>query len=120
MKLLQRLGYYLGGFSVGLIFLAFILNGKKTSCNYSPSARVKSNLSLKEVVIPKEIQNQYPQLTESLIQDYIKKGSINFSKSDTQKDSCRLYHIEIESVKEAFLEISNCKKTAILLRIETP
>ena len=30
MSFLKRLGYYLGGFSAGLIFLAFILNGKKS------------------------------------------------------------------------------------------
>ena len=50
MKVLYRLGYYLGGFSVGLILLAFILNGKKTSCNYTPNARVIDNLLQKKIV----------------------------------------------------------------------
>ena len=35
------------GFSVGLIFLAVIFKGKKTSCNYGPNDRVISNLSKK-------------------------------------------------------------------------
>ncbi len=39
MKLIQRIGYYLGGFSIGLVILAFFLNGKKTSCSYGPDAR---------------------------------------------------------------------------------
>ena len=58
MKILYRFGYYLGGFSVGLIFLAFIFNGKKTSCNYSPSARVKDNILQKEIKIPLELQKK--------------------------------------------------------------
>ena len=47
MGFLHRLGYYLGGFSAGLVFLFFILNGKRTQCHYGPQARVIDNLSKK-------------------------------------------------------------------------
>ena len=47
MNLLYRLGFYLVGFSIGLVFLTVILKGKKTSCNYGPNDRVISNLSKK-------------------------------------------------------------------------
>ena len=50
MRMIDRFGYYLGGFSVGLIFLGFVFSAKKTSCNYSPSARVKNNLLQKKIV----------------------------------------------------------------------
>ena len=90
MKLLYRLGYYLGGFSVGLIFLAFILNGKKTSCNYTPNARVIDNLLQKEIVIPDAILNSNPQLNTDQIKEIIKRGNVNFSKSDTKRDSCKV------------------------------
>ena len=76
MKLLYRLGYYLGGFSVGLIFLAFILNGKKTSCNYTPNARVIDNLLQKEIVIPDAILNSNPQLNTDEIKGIIKRGNV--------------------------------------------
>jgi len=115
MKILYRFGYYLGGFSVGLIFLAFIFNGKKTSCNYTPSARVKDNLLQKEIEIPSDLQKQLPQLTDSLVRQYITQGNINFSKSDTKRDSCRLYYIEIESQPINAIEVSNCKKTLYLI-----
>ena len=49
MRVIDRFGYYLGGFSVGLIFLGFVFSGKKTSCNYGPSARV-NNLLQKKIV----------------------------------------------------------------------
>ena len=29
MKFIHRLGFYLGGFSIGLVFLMFFLSGKK-------------------------------------------------------------------------------------------
>ena len=90
MKVLYRLGFYLGGFSVGLVLLTFIFNGKKTSCNYTPNARVIDNLLQKEVFIPENIKMDYPELTDSLLQTYIRKGTIDFSKSDTKRDSCRL------------------------------
>ena len=47
MSFLYRLGYYLGGFSAGLVILFFLFNGKRTQCNYGPEARVLNNLSEK-------------------------------------------------------------------------
>ena len=120
MKILYRLGYYLGGFSVGLILLAFIFSGKKTSCNYSPSARVKDNLLQKEIRIPSDLQNQFPQLSDSIIRNLIDQGEINFSKSDTKRDSCRLYFIEIESKILETFEVTNCAKTITLISFKKP
>ena len=120
MKILYRFGYYLGGFSVGLIFLAFIFNGKKTSCNYSPSARVKDNILQKEIKIPLELQKKFPQLTDSLVRLYIDRGDINFSKSDTKRDSCRLYYIHLGSIEKAYMEVTNCAKIISLVTFVQP
>ena len=56
MNLKQRLGYYLGGFSIGLIFLAFFFSGKRTSCAYGPEARVLKNINTKPLVYSEEIE----------------------------------------------------------------
>ena len=48
MKLIHRFGYYLGGFAMGLVILAFFLSGKKSSCNYFPDARVMQDIRIKE------------------------------------------------------------------------
>ena len=95
MNLLYRLGYYFAGFSVGLIFLTFIFSGKKTSCNYSPSDRVKGNLENKEISISQELQNKYPFLDENLIKNYIKNGKIDFAKSNVKLDSCKTYFFNL-------------------------
>lgn len=111
---LKRLGYYLGGFSAGLIILSFILSGKKTSCNYGPNARVINDLIQKEIYIDLSIQKQYPSLNDSLVRQQLSKASVNFSKSDTQRDSCRLYHIENRS-KEVYWVVENCKRIVRLV-----
>ena len=120
MKFLYRLAFYLGGFSVGLIFLAFILNGKKTSCNYTPNARVIDNLLQKEILIPAEIISSRPKLTSHKIKKMIRRGKVNFSKSNTKKDSCNLYYIDLEGSVTSFLEVTNCKKALILISFNVP
>ena len=47
MKFYQRLAYYLVGFVIGLFFVALVLSGKDTRCNYFPNARVLNNLRTK-------------------------------------------------------------------------
>ena len=69
MKLIHRIGYYLGGFSIGLIFLAFILSGKKASCSYGLDARVLKNISTKQLV--------YSQNVLELLKNYYYPLKIN-------------------------------------------
>jgi len=120
MKILYRLGYYLAGFSVGLIFLAFILNGKKTSCNYGPSARVKDNILQKQLQLSPSLVALHPMLADSLLRLYINSGTVDFSKSNTKLDSCRSYFIKLKDEKEAFIEIENCEKRATVVKLQLP
>lgn len=117
MKLLYRLGYYFVGFSVGLIFLTFIFSGKKTSCNYSPSARVKGNLEKKEIFISQELRNKYPFLDESLIKNYIRNGKIDFSRSNVKLDSCKTYFFNLSKKNILNFEVINCSKIIELKNI---
>tara|TARA_B100001057_G_scaffold259785_1_gene259978 strand:+ start:143 stop:505 length:363 start_codon:yes stop_codon:yes gene_type:complete len=120
MKVLYRLGFYLGGFSFGLIFLAFFLNGKKISCNYTPNARVIDNLLQKKIIFANKIKEKQPNLTKEKIKEYIKIGTVNFSKSDVKKDSCKKYFIEIKSSDSGFFEVINCAKTLNIISFSKP
>ena len=51
MSFLKRLYYFSTGLIIGTVFLFFILNGKRTSCNYGPSARVIDNIISKELIL---------------------------------------------------------------------
>ncbi|MDO5980505.1 hypothetical protein [Flavivirga spongiicola] len=123
MKLIQRVGYYLGGFSIGLIILAFFLNGKKTSCSYGPDARVLKNIRLKKIVYSNHIQSHLEDYNlDSVAINYIlKKGSIDFSKSNARQKPCGMYNIEGEfEKKDIILTVENCDSIATIttLKIE--
>ncbi|MEW7291928.1 hypothetical protein [Aquimarina sp. 2304DJ70-9] len=117
MKLAQRLFYYLGGFAIGLILLFFFLGGKKTSCDYSPSARVLKNIRIKERVFSKQAQanmNTY-QIDTADVSSILIKGDVDFSKSNTKLDSCKTYFIE-GSINEKAISmfIENCDSIATI------
>jgi hypothetical protein len=120
MKLLHRIGYYLGGFSKGLILLAFFLGGKKTSCAYGPNARTIKNISIKERFYSEETKQamQNYSLDTLAVSRLIKTGSVNFSESDTKADSCKTYLLESElNDKDVELWIKNCDSSATIQSI---
>ncbi len=121
MRLAQRLFYYLGGFAIGLILLFFFLGGKKTSCNYSPSARVLKNIRIKERVFSKQVvldMNTY-RIDTADVSYILTKGSVDFSKSNTKLDSCKTYIIEGE-IEEKIISmfIENCDSIAKINTLE--
>jgi hypothetical protein len=118
MKFIHRLGFYLGGFSIGLIFLMFFLSGKKTSCAYGPNSRVLKNISTKSLSIQPEIQNKLMALNiDSLrLSELLSKGNVDFNKSKTDLDSCKRYVINHKTNQ---ILVENCKTTAIILDVKT-
>lgn len=111
MKLIQRIGYYLGGFSIGLVILAFFLNGKKVSCDYGPEARVLKSINSKPIfynINTLSILNE-KAIDKEEINLILKKGNVNFSKSEPRKKPCGMYNIEgILNEKNILLVIENC------------
>ena len=121
MKLIQRIGYYLGGFSLGLIILAFFFNEKKTSCSYSPKARVLKNINLKKIAYSHQVQSniQNNRINTIDINSVLKKGNINFSKSNTRQKPCPLYIIEGNSgSKGIILTVQNCDSIATITNLK--
>ncbi|MEO8933906.1 MAG: hypothetical protein ABI295_06320 [Xanthomarina sp.] len=123
MKLLHRIGYYLGGLSIGLVILAFFLNGKKTSCDYGPEARVLKNINLKEIKFSEKIDNAI--LTKKIdsleLKNILQRGNINFSNSETRKEPCGIYSIEGKVNKtKVVLTVQNCDSIATLQDIKWP
>ena len=117
MKLIHRLGFYLGGFAIGLIFLAFFLSGKNVSCDYSPQARVKKNINSKKLSFANELQNTIIDTSE--ITSILRDGKILFSKSDTRKEPCGIYVIEKEMSdnKKTIVTLENCDQTVTVRKI---
>ncbi len=111
MKFIHRVGYYLGGFSIGLILLAFFLQGKKTSCDYSPNSRTTKNIANKLKIYSEEsqsIMSKY-KMDTTTVSNLIRYGNVDFSKSDTKSEGCKTYYID-NSFKDIDFElkIENC------------
>ena len=50
-------------------------------------------------------------VNDSIVRSLINAGEINFSKSNTKKDSCRVYFIDLDLKNNFYLEIANCSET---------
>jgi len=121
MTLIQRIGYYLGGFSIGLVILAFFLSGKKTSCSYGPDSRVLKNINSKQLIYSPDISTFLDNKTiDSAGIDYIlKKGDINFSNSQPRQEPCSVYAVEgIHNNNEVILTVENCDSIATILNLK--
>ena len=105
MSFLKRLYYYSTGFIIGIVFLFFIFNGKRTSCNYGPSARVLDNIVSKELVV----KSNFDSINTDDLIDIISKGKVIFNKSEPNQEPCSVYFIESNS--KSFV-ITNCKEIA--------
>ena len=120
MKFIHRLGYYLGGFAIGLIILAFFLSGKKTSCAYGMDSRVLKNIRIKERVISEAAMDQMRQLQidTTTISTLLTKGDVDFSRSNTNADTCKTYIIT-GSTTSGDLEMlfENCDSIATLQKV---
>lgn len=120
MKLIQRVGYYLGGFSIGLIILAFFLQGKKASCDYGPNARTTKNIANKHKeysIEAKRTMAQYQMDTLDL-SNMIRYGDVDFSKSNTAPEDCKSYSIHNTFKDDAFeITVQNCDSIAKIVSV---
>ena len=121
MSLLKRFGYYFGGFAIGLVILAFFLNGKKASCDYGPDARTLKNIRSKTLVYSTEATAYMTSknIDTTNINFILFKGDINFSKSNSRKKPCGLYFIEANVNGNATgILVENCETTATINSVE--
>lgn len=115
MKIVHRFGFYMGGFSIGLVFLLFFLSGKKTACAYGPDARVLKNIQTKKPQYSASVQAQLNsnKIDPLTLHSIFKNADVNFGKSDTKSLPCRTYYIEHDKYE---LVVENCERIA---RIKT-
>ena len=107
MSFLKRLYYFLTGLIIGIVFLFFILNGKRTSCNYGPSARVIDNIISKKLVQ----KNKSDSISDDKLYNLISKGRVRFNKSEIRNKPCAIYYVESDDL--SFL-IENCEDQALV------
>ncbi|PPK95632.1 MULTISPECIES: hypothetical protein [Nonlabens] len=114
MKFIQRLGFYGGGFAIGIVFLLFFLTGKRTQCTWLPEDRVINDIRKKNAIrFSPEIRTMLTdrKLDTLTIQLILKYGKVDFSKSNTDTIPCNFYHISgREELANTSLWVRNCER----------
>ena len=113
MKFGQRLGYYMGGFAIGMVFLAFFLTGKRAQCTWLPEDRVLADFARKSVRLSPEVREllKNKELDTLIIQMILRYGDVDFSKSNTDTTPCSIYHVSgRKELKNTALLVQNCDR----------
>lgn len=118
MKLLHRVGYYLLGLSIGIVFVAFFFSGKKTSCNYGPQARALADFSKKTLVEDSTKRILGKPIDSSVFEEILNQAHIDFGRSETQLDSCKRYLVRsLYKEKSYELKVENCAQKIRVLSV---
>lgn len=108
------------GLSIGLIFLVFFLKKKSGEegldfC-YFPNCRVLKDMRSKTLTFSKSLPEQYRDTL--MIQSFLEDGDVDFGKSDTKSEPCKMYFISHEyNGKELEMEAKNCEKEIMVENI---
>ena len=105
------------GFAIGIVLVFFFLGGKKASCNWLPNDRILNIISQKKITLSEDVHNELTSTeTDSLdIMQILKRGEIDFSKSQVKNDPCRNYWIEgAVDQKDLVITVEVCDSTAVV------
>ncbi len=125
MPFIKRLGFFLVGLSIGLVFLAFFLKrkaeGTGTEFCYFPNCRVLKELRSKPQGFSDDIRQLMAagELDSLAIAVFLNEGDVDFGRSTTDAKPCPVYFIEGDlKGKGAVLEIQNCRDSVIILGLQ--
>jgi len=108
MNFFKRLMFYLFGFLLGMIFLFYFMGKKEATFNYSPNKRVLADIQKKDWLFDSNIDT-----SEISRISFTDKFKVDFSKSNVELDSCKIYVLVNKTEKkEFFYKIENCSKKA--------
>ena len=121
MKFIKRLGFYGGGFAIGMVFLIFFLTGKRTQCTWLPEDRVLNDIRRKNFVrFSPEMRTMLEErkIDTLDIQLILKYGIVDFSKSNTDTIPCNFYHISgKKELKNTSLWVQNCERYVKVVKV---
>ena len=119
MALLKRLGFYLVGLSIGIVFLTLFLKKKSEETGaefcYFPNCRTLKDIRSKSLSYSESINSmlEEKQLDSLDIVGFLNDGNVDFGRSDTESEPCKTYFIEgYVQQKAAVLRVRNCRDKA--------
>lgn len=105
------------GFAIGIVLVFFFLGGKKASCSWLPNDRILNIISQKKISIDDAVKKKYAstEVDSIKIMNILKKGDIDFSKSQVKNEPCRNYWIEgTDNEKNLIITVELCDSTALV------
>ena len=124
MAFLKRLGFYLFGLAIGLVFLAIFFKKKTEDTGvyfcYFPNCRTLKDIRSKPLSYSDDVKELMDgnQLDSVKIAYFLKEGKVDFNKSDTKSIPCKTYIIEVEfDEKPAIMTVQNCFDTALIEKV---
>lgn len=122
---IKRLGYFMVGLSIGIVFLTFFLKKKAdetgvTFC-YLPNCRVLKDMRSKPIEYSDRISEMLlnKELDSLVITHFFTEGDIDFSSSDTKSKPCKTYLIKGEiDLEEVSMEVKNCPNKVSVISLK--
>ncbi|MCG3167068.1 MAG: hypothetical protein POELPBGB_02851 [Bacteroidia bacterium] len=111
----KRLFYYITGFTIGAIFIYFLLMRGRSFNFWMPGERVKTEIIERKPVIADKALCQLAclNLNKDSIVSVIKKAEVNFDKSRVREKPCKYYLLEIAE-ENIQMEFSLCDTVVML------
>tara|TARA_R110002167_G_scaffold54785_24_gene156103 strand:+ start:2137 stop:2523 length:387 start_codon:yes stop_codon:yes gene_type:complete len=124
MAFLKRLGFYLIGLSIGIVFLAIFFKKKSEETGvmfcYFPNCRTLKDIRSKTISYSDAVNNllKNKAVDSADIANVLLNGEVDFGNSDTKSPICKTYIIEggIRS-REVVVKVKNCETTALIEEI---
>ena len=117
MDFLKRLGYFLVGMSIGIVFLTFFLKKKSEETGvyfcYLPNCRTLKDIRSKSMYYSEEAQQklQELQLDSTAVTYILTEGDVDFGNSDTKSVPCKTYVIESDYKEQDYtFTVKNCRE----------
>ncbi|TVZ14166.1 DUF4258 domain-containing protein [Maribacter sp. MAR_2009_72] len=126
MDFLKRLGFYLVGMSIGIVFLTMFLKKKSDETGvyfcYLPNCRTLKDIRSKSMYYSDEALQKLKeyQLDSTDVTYILTEGDVDFSKSDTESVPCKTYVIEAERKQSNYIfTVQNCRERATIQKVAT-
>ena len=125
MAFLKRLGFYLFGLAIGLVFLSIFLRKKSEETGvefcYFPNCRTLKDIRSKPLSYAADVRDMIDdnQLDSLMIAYFLREGEVDFKKSDTKSKPCKIYVIQADiNDKQGVMTVRNCPDSAFIEKMD--
>lgn len=97
----KRIFFYITGFTIGAVFIYFLLMRGRSFDFWMPGERVKTEITERKPVISDKAVCQFEcmSMNKDSLASFIKSSEVNFKESNVHEKPCKHYLLENKSEK---------------------